>query len=1129
MPNFIDPFDNDGEDSGLGFRVPRPRPEWRRPLPSAQADSAIRALADKGLSGMSYIASSLDKPGRAVRGLLAGRPRDLLAAVPFSDTLGITDPEDQVSGRDLLDKAGITSKNDKGWIPWGAGIATEMATDPLSYITLGAKHALTPLGKALESAGHLRGISRENMIRGFAETESGLARAGMTAEQAAHEMRRLPGRIATKEMEDAAARAGQSISPGAPLGGTIGIGLPFQSPTAVLGTGPTAQKLARFADRAADKMVYGNAIGRTINRWFDPEVLDSVDALTQRAAKRTAPIAEAAKVAARDLRTSLTSDMKDAVRLSGGTDEELARAATLAGEKQPMIGVANPEVERQGRIIGGKLRSEADRQIEAYRQAGAPLSDLGDEFAAYLPREGMSVDRSGIQATPHSVINPLGTGANMRRKDPLRGIPGGTTAIDDWTKRYGGKKATPKTRDEIFKDMVEYATTNPNYPLVQFTPEFQDHLNKKAKRLAKMFAGMDPVHSEHGIPFFTPNRPHVTELRRMREGSSVRHAAAATEAVVDAAVRGKGKGLVPLGRALRQIGLKTTYEEGQAAKGALVNALRSLARKGEGDISGALSDPKALKLLAKSWSIPQGSLDQITRSYNKWITPTSISGPMMWADTLNNLFKNSAYSVWIPSHVRNLVSAGVTNAMNGVRLGDMRTAYNVMRDTATAPELIGMNLGMPAVLSDEAARDWIRSRAYATANIFGGHNSAHDVAGTGDELVESMSKGGSVIPDIPGSNRTGDTGSLAGDMLGLLREGVLGRRDPVTGERVTSPLSYFKQAGVIDKSKGALRTKDEWSPLAAGRIAGTNIEDFSRLANWIGGVRQGMSHEQAGRFVNKLHFDYGNLTNFERNVMRRLVPFYTFQSRNLPLQLEYMLHRPSMLTSQLRPLSQMQAGYKPQYLSSGVAIPVGDEQNGTQRYISSIGIPIEEAFERMKFSGGLPDVRQTAMAYASGLTPYIKGPLEQVFNMQLNTGRKLTDLRPSSTGRLFGALSEDGESSHVLSQMVANTPLTRFASMIDRMADERKGLLPKALGALTGVKVSDVETDKMRAIEARNALQEMLDRAPHLSSYTNFYVKPEDASNMTAEEIAKMRLFAVMQDRAREYADRKRRQQSSGD
>ena len=46
------------------------------------------------LDALSYFGEAADKPGRAIRGVLGGRPHEALAAIPFSDTLGWTDPAD---------------------------------------------------------------------------------------------------------------------------------------------------------------------------------------------------------------------------------------------------------------------------------------------------------------------------------------------------------------------------------------------------------------------------------------------------------------------------------------------------------------------------------------------------------------------------------------------------------------------------------------------------------------------------------------------------------------------------------------------------------------------------------------------------------------------------------------------------------------------------------------------------------------------------------------------------------------------------------------------------------------------------------------------------------------------------
>ena len=48
---------------------------------------------------------------------------------------------------------------------------------------------------------------------------------------------------------------------------------------------------------------------------------------------------------------------------------------------------------------------------------------------------------------------------------------------------------------------------------------------------------------------------------------------------------------------------------------------------------------------------------------------------------------------------------------------------------------------------------------------------------------------------------------------------------------------------------------------------------------------------QAAARVKRLHFDYSDLSNFDKK-MKRIVPFWTFMSRNLPLQVEQMWRKP---------------------------------------------------------------------------------------------------------------------------------------------------------------------------------------------------------------------------------------------
>jgi hypothetical protein len=45
---------------------------------------------------------------------------------------------------------------------------------------------------------------------------------------------------------------------------------------------------------------------------------------------------------------------------------------------------------------------------------------------------------------------------------------------------------------------------------------------------------------------------------------------------------------------------------------------------------------------------------------------------------------------------------------------------------------------------------------------------------------------------------------------------------------------------------------------------------------------------------------------------------------------------------------------------------------------------------------------------------------------------------------------------------------------------------------------------------------------PHFATSTDIYVRPEARETLTPEEVGQMRLYALMQQRAKEYAEAKR-------
>ena len=77
-----------------------------------------------------------------------------------------------------------------------------------------------------------------------------------------------------------------------------------------------------------------------------------------------------------------------------------------------------------------------------------------------------------------------------------------------------------------------------------------------------------------------------------------------------------------------------------------------------------------------------------------------------------------------------------------------------------------------------------------------------------------------------------------------------------------------------------------------GTRVGNTIENHDRLIHFASQVKNGMNFQDAAESVNKFLFDYGELTGFEHNVMKRIFPYYTWMRKNGALQLEQLLEQP---------------------------------------------------------------------------------------------------------------------------------------------------------------------------------------------------------------------------------------------
>jgi hypothetical protein len=87
---------------------------------------------------------------------------------------------------------------------------------------------------------------------------------------------------------------------------------------------------------------------------------------------------------------------------------------------------------------------------------------------------------------------------------------------------------------------------------------------------------------------------------------------------------------------------------------------------------------------------------------------------------------------------------------------------------------------------------------------------------------------------------------------------------------------------------------------------GSQIEDQGKIVNFIANLDLGKSFSEAGEHVDKFLFDYGDITKFESEAMKRIFPFYTWMRKNAPLQLEQMLTNPKRYAPVAKAINEME-------------------------------------------------------------------------------------------------------------------------------------------------------------------------------------------------------------------------------
>ena len=290
-------------------------------------------------------------------------------------------------------------------------------------------------------------------------------------------------------------------------------------------------------------------------------------------------------------------------------------------------------------------------------------------------------------------------------------------------------------------------------------------------------------------------------------------------------------------------------------------------------------------------------------------------------------------------HMRNYFSGVFMNYLHGVRLSSyrqfQRAYWRFQYDEAVA-----------AGLERRAAR---MKKVMFSRGIWG-KASAEDMA-----LIRTMRDGG-----ILG----GTQGQVAGEFLAAPQ---------VAGKRINF--------GLINP----LNPRN--APLRISREVGVGTETFLRGVMGFDTLKKGGTVDEAFDTSVKFHFDYDDLSDFERKVVKRLVPFYTWTKKAMPLMLEQIGHTPAKMTAYLKIKHEMEQdavapAIIPKYFKRQGAIQLPWKYEGENMFILPdlpFKTPLELIDPALAFKADLSPIERLRIASGSlgtQITPLVKAPYE---------------------------------------------------------------------------------------------------------------------------------------------------------
>lgn len=178
-------------------------------------------------------------------------------------------------------------------------------------------------------------------------------------------------------------------------------------------------------------------------------------------------------------------------------------------------------------------------------------------------------------------------------------------------------------------------------------------------------------------------------------------------------------------------------------------------------------------------------------------------------------------------------------------------------------------------------------------------------------------------------------------------------------------------------------------------------ENMRRMGYFADRLKRGRSFFQAAMDTKKVLFDYSQLSDFERNYMKRIIPFWSWLRNNLRRQFSQLATDPAIVAHQMRltQRTEVMEGVDSWTRNRGMIAMNPDEQTGEERLLVGLDFPMMDVAQLLDGQGGWQPWLEKA---AFRLNPLLKLGFR---GEQFITGRGYFE-RPKVTSSFVKSLPE---------------------------------------------------------------------------------------------------------------------------